>query len=265
MKNTDYVILAAGIGKRLRPLTDKLPKCLVNCLGKPLLDHQLAAVYSNGFSQVNIVGGHGLPYLVDYLEKHVNSAFSLFYNSEYDKTNMVFSLLHVGRPIVENCLKKGANLIVSYGDIAFSPNILSKLIESPHLFSTVIDRNWQTLWELRMDDPLSDVENLIMDGQNCILKIGGKPTGYVQVQGQYIGLSKFTPIILDRMVYEFDQMMKHHPTIACSLSMTDFFQYLINKGAQLHGILTNESWLELDSLQDLNSYECHKNHFSWAL
>lgn len=51
------ILLAAGVGSRLRPLTDRIPKCLVPIGGRPLLDHWLAACERHGFDDV-IVNTH---------------------------------------------------------------------------------------------------------------------------------------------------------------------------------------------------------------
>jgi len=46
------VILAAGIGKRLRPITDKIPKCLVSVNGKPMLINTLKLLESRGIKEI---------------------------------------------------------------------------------------------------------------------------------------------------------------------------------------------------------------------
>ena len=51
------ILLAAGVGSRLRPLTDRSPKCLVPIAGRPLLDHWLAACERHGFDDV-VVNTH---------------------------------------------------------------------------------------------------------------------------------------------------------------------------------------------------------------
>lgn len=64
------LILAAGFGTRLRPLTDKLPKCLVEINGRPLLDYWLENMSRMGVEEV-LVNLHYLPQLVvTYLENH---------------------------------------------------------------------------------------------------------------------------------------------------------------------------------------------------
>jgi MurNAc alpha-1-phosphate uridylyltransferase len=65
------MILAAGLGKRMRPLTITRPKPLVEVAGKPLIDHVFARLHSAGIERV-VVNVH---YLADALEAHVRSRF----------------------------------------------------------------------------------------------------------------------------------------------------------------------------------------------
>lgn len=61
------MVLAAGLGTRMRPLTDAVPKPLVPLLGKPLLDHVLDRLASAGIEQA-IVNVH---YMADQIENHL--------------------------------------------------------------------------------------------------------------------------------------------------------------------------------------------------
>ena len=51
------IILAAGQGTRLRPLTDNKPKCMVELLGKPLIQHQIETLRRNGIGDIHIATG----------------------------------------------------------------------------------------------------------------------------------------------------------------------------------------------------------------
>ena len=63
-------LLAAGLGTRLRPLTDRVPKCLLPIAGKPLLGHWLTLSQHHGFTDVLINVHH----LADQVEAYVASA-----------------------------------------------------------------------------------------------------------------------------------------------------------------------------------------------
>ena len=60
---TDFraIVLAAGVGSRLRPMTDAIPKCLVPIDGRPILGWQLDALFSAGAAEVTVVAGYRAP------------------------------------------------------------------------------------------------------------------------------------------------------------------------------------------------------------
>src|SRR3954465_6326893 len=61
------LLLAAGIGSRLRPITDTTPKCLVEVQGRPLLDYWLDLVFEGGIERV-LLNTH---WLAPQVEAHV--------------------------------------------------------------------------------------------------------------------------------------------------------------------------------------------------
>ena len=63
------LLLAAGLGTRLRPLTNYLPKCLVPIHGRPLLDYWLETLLENGIEQVLINTHYMAPMVQQYLKK----------------------------------------------------------------------------------------------------------------------------------------------------------------------------------------------------
>ena len=110
------IILAAGRGTRLNPLTLNKPKPLVEILDKSLISRQVNILKSQGINDINVVAG--------YLGKQlINNEYNVIFNNEFENTNMVYSLF-----CAENLLEE--DLIVSYGDIAYSPEILESLVKS---------------------------------------------------------------------------------------------------------------------------------------
>ena len=85
---TAVVILAAGVGARLRPLTDARPKCMVPLNGKTVLDRQLSVLRSVGMDDISIVVGHA----PDSIDPKVYP-LRVFKNDAYRTTNMVVSLM----------------------------------------------------------------------------------------------------------------------------------------------------------------------------
>jgi len=94
MHSKDFLILAAGIGSRLRPMTDSIPKGLAPVAGKPLLFHALDAIGAraqSGELRVSIVVGHLGAQLVAALQERYSFVHCIW-NNDYLETNNMFSL-----------------------------------------------------------------------------------------------------------------------------------------------------------------------------
>ncbi len=87
------LILAAGCGRRLRPLTDKIPKALVEINGTPLLNNALDCLSGRNISEVLLVVGDKKGMIIDRIG-HQYKGMNITYveNPLYDKTNNVYSL-----------------------------------------------------------------------------------------------------------------------------------------------------------------------------
>ena len=84
------LILAAGFGSRLMPITENLPKSLVKVNGKPILFKQIENLISNGISDITVVSG----YKGEVLKEEVNKAFpfvKIIYSKDYETTNNMYS------------------------------------------------------------------------------------------------------------------------------------------------------------------------------
>ena len=99
------IILAAGQGKRLAPLTEHKPKCMVNLFGKTLLERQISVFRECGITDISVVTGYRSK-LVDL------PGLKIFQNKKFETTNMVESLFCASQELNEQT-------IVSYGDIIF--------------------------------------------------------------------------------------------------------------------------------------------------
>ena len=85
------VILAAGIGSRLRPLTDNVPKCMVEVNGIKIIEKQIKSLLNNGIKEIAVVTG----YQHEILNKYLNENFpfiEIIDNKEYLKTNNMYSM-----------------------------------------------------------------------------------------------------------------------------------------------------------------------------
>jgi choline kinase len=243
---TRVLILAAGEGTRLRPLTEQLPKTLVPLDGVPLLARQLAVLRRAGIHDISVVGGHCADALVPL-------GLRLFHNPAFASTNMVASL-HCARALFDG----GDDVVVAYGDIVYEPRVLAALLASVAPVSVVVDRGWLSLWTLRMDEPLDDAESLKLDAQGCITELGRKPRNMADIEAQYIGLFKVDRAFAPAFFTPYEQLAPAAKVAGRTrdrLYMTDYLQLLIDQGTTVRAAPVRHGWLELDSTQDLARYQ----------
>lgn len=131
------VILAAGLGTRLEPLTNAVPKCMVPVAGTPLIDRMIARIHDAGIDSLIVVTG----YLHDVLEAHLRASSSplarsaqLVFNDHYADWGNFYSLL-VAREAV------GASSFIKLdGDVLLDHGVLPALLAAPGPAVLAIDR-----------------------------------------------------------------------------------------------------------------------------
>lgn len=244
---TKALILAAGQGTRLRPLTNNLPKCLVPLLGRSILERQIETLNSEGINDVHIVTGYCA-------EKIQALGFDTTFNERFESTNMVASFFSA-----INFLKSfKEDLIVGYGDIVYQQNNLKALLASNDDMSLMVDKEWRSLWSLRLENPLEDAETLVLDDDDYVLELGKKPVDYKRIHGQYTGLIKIRAEKIAAIIdfYEnLDRNDLYDGQDFDNMYMTSFIQLMINSGWGVKSVPVKNGWLEIDSVDDLNLYE----------
>lgn len=83
------IILAAGMGTRLRPLTNEIPKCLVKVFGVPMVERQIQFLHEAGIADITLVSGYRAEKL-DYLKEKYG--VDIVFNERYDTCNNIYSL-----------------------------------------------------------------------------------------------------------------------------------------------------------------------------
>lgn len=230
------IFLAAGLGQRLRPITNDRPKAMVEFNKKPIIAHNIETARKCGISDIVVVGG----YRQDTLP---TKGVQLFTNERFDKTNMATSLFCAADAF------KG-DVIVSYTDILYHSSILEKLMQCTADACITIDKNWLELWSARMPNPLEDAETLKLDANGNIAEIGGKPKTLSDVEGQYMGLLKFSEKKI-RELYAFYEAQPDRE----SISITPLLARWIKTGTAIKAVPISGGWFEVDTLDDLKKFE----------
>ena len=243
---TKAVILAAGFGSRLMPLTSDRPKGMVDLMGLPMLVRQIAVLRGAGVEDISIVGGYraecldalGLPVIA---------------NPAYDSTNMVESLMRA------RALFDGKDdVIMAYGDIVYEPRVLEALLQAPGDVVVTADLGWQRLWSARMEDYASDVESFRLRADGSVAELGKRPHSLAEVEAQYIGLVRFPAACHARLLAFYDGLdraARYDGQPFPKMYMTSFIQQLIDHDWNVRPSLIENGWLEVDTLEDLRRYE----------
>ena len=240
------LILAAGQGTRLRPLTDDRPKCLVELAGKSLLERQTTVLRRAGIQDLTVISG----YRADQIAAR---GFAMRVNPRYASTNMVATLFSAADLMVD-----GQDLLICYGDIVYEGRVLSSLLAVNAPVTVMIDRQWLRYWRLRLDDPLTDAETLKLGPGGRLRELGKKPRDYSEIEGQYMGLIKVRAdhVAKFKQVYaSMDRAATYDGKNFDNMYMTSFIQYLIDTGWDIRVAETDNGWLEVDSVSDLQRYE----------
>lgn len=232
------IILAAGRGSRMKGLTAERPKCMIEFRGKPLLAWQIEALSAAGVTEIAAVRG----YRGEMLER-----FDLvfFENPRWAQTNMVRSLAQAASWLNQD------TCIVSYADIFYPPLAISVLMKASADIAITYDPNWRELWTARFGDPLLDAETLRLDPRSFLTDIGGKPSRLEEIEGQYMGLLRFTP----RGWHAAADYVDRLPGAAADkLDMTALLRGLVESGVAVQGVATAVEWGEVDNESDLRLY-----------
>lgn len=245
------LILAAGFGSRLMPLTQSVPKCMVCYQNKPIIDYELQALTQAGVRNIAVVGGYLFDVLKEYLSKHY-SIEHFYSNPKYSSTNMVATLF-CAREFLRECQNKGEDVIISYADIIYSQAIVEQLRDYKGDLGIIIDKDWKNLWSRRFKNPLEDAETLKLKGDS-IIELGKKPLSYSDIQGQYIGLFKFSSAFIDEILSFYDSLDKnaiYDGKDFNNMYMTSFLQLLIDKYQNAKAVFIHGGWCEIDFKSDL--------------
>ena len=234
------LILAAGRGSRMQHLSDERPKCLVELAGRPLLERQVAALRAAGIGEIGVVRGYRAEMLAF-------PGLTYFDNARWAETNMVASLAAAAE-----WLRTGA-VIVSYADIFYRAALVRRLGNVAGDLVITYDRAWRTLWTQRFADPLADAETFRTNDAGELLEIGGRTRSIDEIQGQYMGLLKFTPLAW-RAVEALRASLE--ATVRDRLDMTGLLRRLLAAGSVgIHTLGTDGQWGEVDNPADIALYE----------
>lgn len=224
----------------MKDSTEDKPKCLVQIHGQTLLQYQLKAIRDAGITEIGIVTGYKRESLQEY-------GLTEFFNPRWAETNMVSSLT-----FASSWLERSP-CIVSYSDIFYDASAIITLIESTALLAITYDPHWEKLWTRRFGNPLLDAETFKLENDGTVSEIGNSPASLDDIQGQYMGLLRFTPQSWQEVIKIRSEMK---PNECDQMHMTGTLQKIISANClPIMAIPYEHPWGEVDSEVDLAIYE----------
>ena len=241
--NCKALIIAAGLGSRLKKHTENLPKCMLDFGGKTLLQRQLETYKQNGIKDISLVRG--------YKKEKINyKDIKYFENKDYKNNNILNSIFYAEKVI-------NGNIIISYSDILFDKSVVERTLKSVHDISVVVDIDWRGYYVGRKDHPISEAENVIFNSNNEVEKIGKINTGTEEVHGEFIGMIKLSNRGTEIFKEHFHRLKKiywnkpfQRAKIFQKAYLTDFIQELVDIGIKVHCVIIESGWKEIDTVED---------------
>jgi len=222
------IILAAGVGRRLSDSVTEHPKCLLNLGGRTLLDRMLDALVAVGVPEVVIVVGH----LGEQIQAATASRPNVrtLVNPDYRK-GAVVSLWTAREELDEE-------VVIMTADVLFPPDLLRRLVESPHPDCVLLDPTSADDGEAQM----------LMAREGRVHDIARGLRGDFDLRGEYVGFMKLSPDgarTLRRLLEE---------TLAAGGDVTEpeqVFPALMREREIRYERTDGFSWVEIDFREDL--------------
>ena len=187
------IILAAGVGSRIRPLTNNCPKSLLKVDGKTILEMMLSHIQDCGIHEVIFVLG----YLQEQIKEYVKTNFPdlnthFVTNGRYAETNTGVSLM------LTKDLIQDSTFIKFDADVVFDKEILKKLIECEYDNCLCVDKN------INLD---AEEIKVIVKDNNRVIK-ASKTVNPKDAVGESIGIEKISGETAKLLFAELEIMME---------------------------------------------------------
>ena len=229
------VILAAGMAKRLRPLTDACPKCLLKIGERTLLQRTVDAMIAAGIQEFVVVTGYRAEMIRDFLTKQYPSLnIHFIHNGDYEHNNNIFSLW-MTRPYTD-----GKEFLLSDSDILFNPQLIR----------AVLAEEGNALALNRHECGEEEIK-VIVDSENRIMELS-KTCSIEQAIGESVGFEKMTASYSTALFKELEQMIEREGLIDVFYERA--FERLIPQGHTFRIVDTTRFFsIELDTPEDFEN------------
>lgn len=237
------IILAAGMGKRLKELTANNTKCMIKVNGVTLIERMLGQIEKQGVSRITIVTGYEGTKLVDYIRSlDISTPVEFIENPIYDKTNNIYSLSLASDRLCED------DTLLFESDIIFEDSVLDALVNDPRETLTLVDKY----------EPWMDGTCLKLSDDDMIEAfVPGKKLHYEEAEEYFktVNIYKFSRSFSRKYYVPFLQAYEK------ALGENEYYEQVLRVITMLDEPvikakrLSGQKWYEIDDLQDLDIAE----------
>ena len=237
------IILAAGMGKRLKDLTRDNTKCMVKVNGVTLIERLLRQLESHDLSRIVMVVGYEGKKLKDYIGTlSIRTPVVFVDNPVYDRTNNIYSLALAKQYLMDE------DTLLFESDIIFEDSILDMLLQDPRETLAVVDK-----YEAWMDGTCVK----ITDDDDIEAFVPGKKLRYDEVDAYYktVNIYKFSKRFSETYYVPFLEAYQS------ALGKNEYYEQVLRVITMLDDPaikavrLTGQRWYEIDDIQDLDIAE----------
>lgn len=233
-KSIEGIILCAGRGGRLSPLTDALPKCLLTFGGRTILERCLDGLRAAGVGQIILVTGYRRDLIERFVRDRGYAGISFVVNDRFARTNTAVSLnLALKRTV--------SDVVVINGDVLFDPTILKDLVALPESHGVAVDA----------DIPMDGEEVKVIVRGDRIIRIG-KDLDPGQSLGEAIGLNKIGKDLVPDLIRIYDALEEKGELQHFFEKGFDLLPAAGPAGEKPIGVFLTRGrpWVEIDTLED---------------
>ena len=232
------VILAAGMAKRLRPLTDTKPKCLLEVGGKTLLERTVRAMQQAGITEFVVVTGYRgeqirefLTALAGFPSQYPQPRFTFLHNADYEHNNNIFSLW-MSMEVV-----RGKDFLLMDSDILCDPAAVVRIAQQT-----------EPALALNRHECGEEEIKVIVDADNRITTLN-KTCNPAEAIGESVGIEKMTAAYSEALYHELEQMIVREGLV--DVFYERCFERLIPQGHTFRVVDTTQYFsYELDTPED---------------
>lgn len=237
------IILAAGMGKRLKELTSNATKCMVEVNGVTMIERTLGHLEKLGLRRIVLVIGYEGQKLKEYVESlHICTPLEFIDNDVYYKTNNIYSLYLAKEKLVED------DTLLLESDLVYEEAVIRKLLENPYPSLTLVDK-----FESWMDGTCVTLD----EDDNITAFVSKREFDFSKTDKYYktVNLYKFSREFSEKHYVPFLE------AYCKALGTNEYYEQVLKvitflDEPQIKAVkLDDEKWYEIDDVQDLDIAE----------